>query len=73
MAIPEHVTLEAALNENVRLLEEIKSQVPVFHGRALKAEFVSRFGRLVRDTTLGTLREIYRNLTGDSGSSRTSD
>ena len=72
-AIPEHVTLEAALNENVRLLEDIKSQVPVFHGRALKAEFVSKFGRLVRGAPLDTLWEIYRNLTGDSSSSRTSD
>lgn len=67
------MTLEAALNENVWLLEEIKSQVPVFHGRALKTEFVSKFGRLVRDAPLGTLWEIYCNLTGDSSSSRTSD
>ena len=72
-AILEHVTLEAALNENARLLEEIKSQVPVFHRRALKAEFVSKFGRLVHDAPLGTLQEIYRNLTGDRSSSWTSD
>ena len=43
-AIPEHVTLEAA-----RMRMCIRSQVPVFHRRALKTEFVSKFGRLVRD------------------------
>ena len=67
------MTLEAALKENVWLLEDIKSQVPVFHRRALKAEFVSKSGRLVCGAPLGTLREIYRNLTGDSSSSQTSD
>ena len=72
-SIPEHATLETTLTENTRILEDIRANVPVFHRRALKAEFVSRYGRLAHDAPLGTLRAIYHELTGDESASRTSD
>jgi len=34
--IPEGVTLESATNENIRLIDQIKEELPTYHTRALK-------------------------------------
>lgn len=44
---------------------KIKTELPVYHSRAMKREFMSTFGRLT-GTKTGMLREMYRRLTGDS-------
>ena len=43
---PDHVNVEAFCAENVRLIEKIKSEIPVYHTRAMKQEFYSMYGRI---------------------------
>ena len=68
---PDHVCVEACSSENLRLIEEIKSQIPVFHTRAMKQEFYDLYGRISPQSKPFILRSIYRSLTGDQSASRT--
>ena len=38
--LPEHVTLEAALNENQKVVTQIKNEVPVYHRRVLRNKLI---------------------------------
>ena len=62
---PDHVSAEACSVENLRLIEEIKSQIPTFHTRAMKQEFYDLYGRISPQSKPYILRSIYRSLTGD--------
>ncbi len=65
---------EAALTENQKVIEKLKRDLPVYHTRAMKKEFMSTFGRFTATTKPFVLRSIYRELTGDaSGASTTSE
>ena len=69
---PDHVSAEACSVENLRLIEEIKSQIPTFHTRAMKQEFYDLYGRISPQSKPYILRSIYRSLTGDQSTSKTS-
>ena len=69
--LPEHVTLEASLCENQKLISQIQADVPQYHHRALKKKLISKFGRISPKTSLATLREFYRVATGDRSASLT--
>ena len=62
--IPHGVSLEAATNENVRIINEIKKSLPIYHSRALKKAFIHRFGLLTGGVKSYVLRQIYRELIG---------
>ncbi len=62
--IPQHVTIENILCENQRVLQQIISQLPKYHTRCMKKEFLSKFGRFSPTTKPYILRDIYKELTG---------
>ena len=49
--IQDHVTLEAALNENQKIISQIQSDVPVYHRRTLRKKLISKFGRISPKTS----------------------
>lgn len=69
--IQDHVTLEAALKENQKVISQIQSDVPVYHRRALRKKLISKFGRISPNTSLASLREFYRVASGDQSASLT--
>ena len=54
-------------------MDEIKEQLPVFHTRSMKQNFVNMYGRLSKTCRPYMLREIYKELTGDACGARTTD
>ena len=66
--LPDHVTMEAALNENQKVITLIQKDTPVFHRRAFRRKLISAFGRISPKTNLATFREFYRAATGDQTS-----
>ena len=69
--IPEHVTPEASLRENQKVISQIQADIPQYHNRALRKKLISEFGGIFLRTTLATLREFYRVATGDQSASLT--
>ncbi len=59
--LPQGVTLEAATNDNIRVIDDIKKSLPNFHSRALKRHFKLKYGRLVGGAKPHIL---YKELTG---------
>ena len=49
--IQDHVTLEAGLNENQKIISQIQSDVPVYHRRTLRKKLISKFGRISPKTS----------------------
>lgn len=62
--LPRGVTLEAATNENIRIINEIKDLIPTYHSRALRKAFIDRFGLIAGGVKSYILRQIYHELTG---------
>lgn len=62
--LPRGVTLEAATNENIRIINVIKDLIPTYHSRALRKAFVDRFGLIAGGVKSYILRQIYHELTG---------
>ena len=71
--LPEHVTLEAALNENQRVVTQIKNEVPVYHRQVLRNKLIHCFGSISPKTNLATLCEFHRAATGDQSASLTTN
>lgn len=71
--VPELFDVDAAIGENQRVIGEIKSQLPVYHTRAMKRQFVDMHGKLLQGTPAFLLRDIYKELTGDASVARSSD
>ena len=69
--LPAYVTMEAALNENQKVIAQIQKDVPTYHRRAFRRKLISAFGRISPKTNLATFREFYRAATGDLSSSLT--
>lgn len=65
---PEHV---ACCTENIRVVDEIKAKIPVYHTRAMRNEFHEMCGRITPKTSSYILRSIYHSLTGDQSAART--
>ena len=57
--LPAHVTLEAALSKNQRVISQIQSDVPVYHRRELRRRLISKFGRISPKTNVASLRKFY--------------
>ena len=69
---PEDVHEESCCSENLKIVEKIREEVPVYHTRAMKREFFSLCGRITPKSKPHVLRAIYNALTGECSSSRTS-
>lgn len=55
------------IQRNNANIQEIKKNLPKFHTRAMRREFVQLFGRVIHSKA-AFLREAYRRLTGDAAS-----
>ena len=51
-----------------RLRETVKAQLPIYHSRAMKREFMFKFGTISKTST-ALLRKMYKELTNDSSAS----
>ena len=68
--IPHEVTLEAAMNENIKLMDQIKSILPTYHSRAIRKRFMDQYGCLTKGGVKShILRQMYHELTVCSCSS----
>ena len=67
--LPEHVTLEGALNENQRIISQIQENVPQYHHRALRKKLISKFRRITPKASVAIFREFYHVASGDQSSS----
>lgn len=56
------------LSKNMEISSRLRKNLPVYHTRAMRREFLSMFGKQIHGKT-GFLREAYRRLTGDNSSS----
>ena len=65
--VPTDDSVEDTLNKSGKLTDELKKQIPVYHTRAMRRDFINCFG-MVCNTKNPVLREMYRRLTGDSSS-----
>jgi hypothetical protein len=68
---PTPLNERASTCENLRIIEEIKKEIPVYHTRAMKKEFFNLYGRFSPESKPYMLRTMYRALTNDSSASRT--
>uniref|UniRef100_A0A1X7TIM2 Uncharacterized protein n=1 Tax=Amphimedon queenslandica TaxID=400682 RepID=A0A1X7TIM2_AMPQE len=68
---PEGGNGESSHTQNMRLVEDIKKEIPVYHTRAMKQEFYNLIGRVSRNSKPYLLRSIYQSLSGDNSASRT--
>ena len=71
--VPDDFCVEAALSENQNVIEKLKRNLPIYHSRAMRKEFVNTYGRFTNSTKPFVLRSIYRELTGDASGASTSN
>ena len=64
-------SLDEAFSSSQPIVEEIKKDLHFFHTRAMRAEFVQKFGRITSAVKPAVLRYFYKDLTGDSSCSDT--
>ena len=63
--IPPRVTLENALAENQQVVRSILDELPKYHTRCMRREFMNKFGLISPSTKPFVLREIYKELTSE--------
>lgn len=68
---PEGAHENSCCTENLKLVEDIRQRIPVYHTRAMKREFYSYCGRITPKSKPYVLRAIYNALSGDESASRT--
>ena len=70
--VPENEQVEQILDRSTKVRDELIKNIPKYHTRAMRREFITSFGRVL-DCKSAVLREMYRRLTGDSFASRTTE
>ena len=63
--------LDQVLANSQVIIEDIKQSLPTYHTRAMRSEFIQKFGRITSAVKPAILRYFYKDLTGDSSSSET--
>ena len=71
--LPDDFTLEAVLSTNQQVVAKLTTNLPVYHTREMKREFVSHYGLLMAGVKPYVLRSLYHELTNDASGSRTSE
>ena len=68
---PEDASEESCTSENLKVVERIREEIPLYHSRAMKHEFFTLCGRITPKSKPHVLRAIYNALTGECSASRT--
>ena len=63
--IPRDLSEEELLQQNLKVAEQVKSQIKVYHSRAMRNEFKAICGR-ISDMKPAIARELYRRFVGDA-------
>ena len=69
--VPSSVSDISNSSGNLRIIEEIKKEIPVYHTRALKKEFITLYCRISPESKPYLLCSMYYALTKDSSASQT--
>jgi hypothetical protein len=67
--VPDSFDVDAAISENPenqQVIDAIKRELPVYHTRAMRRQFVDMYGKLMKGTSPYLLRDIYKELAGDA-------
>ena len=68
---PEDAREEPSCSENLKIVEKIREEIPVYHTRAMKRKFFTLCGRITPKSKPHVLRAIYSALSGVCSASRT--
>lgn len=71
--VPDDFSVEAAVTVNQGVVAKLMTEMPIYHTRAMKKDFISHYGLLLPETKPYMLRSIYKELTKDLSGSRTFD
>ena len=52
------------LGENQKVVEQVKKEIPVFHKKSFRQEFINHCGTLLPGAKSYALREIFKWITG---------
>ena len=62
--IPTHIDADVLFGENQKVVEEVKKEIPVFHKKSYRQEFINHCGTLLPGAKSYILREIFKWITG---------
>ena len=71
--VPDSFNVDAAISENQQVIDAVRRELPVYHTRAMRRQFMDMYGKLMKGTSLYLLRDIYKELAGDASAARTTD
>ena len=63
--VPPHLSADELQSLNASVVQKVRASMPQFHSRAMRQSFVRMFGRVAK-VQPAYLREMYRQLTGDT-------
>ena len=69
--LPDSCSPQGSLSLNQKIILKLSEDMPVFHTRAMRQEFINHFGCLMNRTKPYVLRNIYSEQTKDCCSART--
>ena len=56
--VPDDFNVDAALTVNQQFISKLKLDLPVYHTRAMRKEFINAYGRFISSTNPYVLRSI---------------
>ena len=65
--------MDATISENQQVIDAIKHDLPVYHTRAMRRQFMDMYGKLMKGASPYLLPGIYKELAGDASAARTTD
>ena len=71
--VPDSFAIQASLSVNQKVISKLNNEMPIYHTRAMRQEFVNHFGHFMQGAKPYELRTIYQELTKDCSASRTLD
>ena len=71
--VPDNFSVQDSLSLNQRVVSKLNDDVPIYHTRAIRQEFVYHYGYFMQGAKPYELRAVYHELTKDCSTSRTFD
>ena len=70
--VPED-SLDAALIKSLQIINDMQKLMLIYHSRAMRSEFMRKFGRVTPAVQPAVLRYFYKDLTEDCSGSESFD
>ena len=71
--VPTDSDVTSSFEQSQVVIENIRSQIPRYHTRAMRSAMFEKFGRISPATKPSALRYFYRELTGDQAAASSTD